>query len=711
MEKNVDVSRDIARARLKKEALSRTCELAHAQASSVFSFTLQWKDVEEHLEKTMRYVEERNVELDKKTKMLDEREWVVDLREREFNFVCNRIEECNMKLEAKVRELRSVEKSIELCGLELKAKQEELVAVRVKIGECGSEVEKRRDELDELQRTLLSLSRELDGKKDELSLVEDSVEKLMWEKETLQNEISKCDEQVDAKQKELVRVRMKIDECGSDFEKRRNELDELDELESSVLSCTRELNSKKDELRLVEDSVEKIMSEKETLHNVIRECDEELELKMIQLSETERLTEVRKKEFALKADSYKRLVRQLKEKIGAKDYVVGKTDESIEVCKRKLEAKRKKLKLTGINALSEDTNEQGQELSTQTTQPNSVQEIQEQSTDGPEVTEELTASLAKCFERFGSEKGHLEELPDQDLSKELELVFIKTVTDQYLKELREKEEHFDSIKKSLTEHMQDLEVFEERVKELETKERESQKTIEEQHQKLQMQETQLSSIHHWQIRNEQAASSEANECVNLLHSLLETCIVDGEKMLWLLMNENLKRNGSSSLEIFNAIKKAPDPAKLVLDTLHGFFPAYLQHKDNEIDVIKRNCIQLLEHLWSFSPQITPQVQYDALKLAGEWKMNMIVAENHSLEVLGFLLLVAAFGLATELDRNELPKLLAIADPHKQKPELICALGIETESPGKLFLIKTSIIGIAIVGFSKAYICYYKITHL
>ncbi|KAK4850353.1 hypothetical protein QYF36_005983 [Acer negundo] len=672
MENNIDVSRELELAGLKKQSLERACEVAQSQSNSIMLFTLQWKDLEEHLNKTMKSVEEKGIEVDSKLKLLEERERVVELKESELVSVQTRIEECNGELERKIKELGSVRRSIEECSVKIGGKETELGSILLRIEECSSEFRKREGELDVLRTSVSDWTEKLILKNEELCSIECLIEKL------------ECNGELESKIKELGSVRRSIEECNGDIEGKKTELDSI---RRKIEECSCEFRKRESELDVLRTSVS--------------DWTEKLELKQNQLSETERLIEVRKEKFDLEEQSIKTLIQDFNEELVAKEHDYNEIKMSIQACNKELETKREKLKLTEkrlaelhsqvgkleslknnarrridstekklstmkgelrrfgndielrereFNALCKYTDECNEELILKQQQLNSVHDSIEKCTKELKEKEELSMSiektLVKCSEeleqkkkQLGSVQNSLGKLSDEHLSEELELDLVRSMTSQVYKELKEKEQHFNSLENSVKERVQDLEVkeaqFEERVKE------------------------------RVQVKIEQPESLGASEGV------------ENGRILQMLMNEHLKKADFFLSEISSALERAHDPAKLVLDAMHGFYPKRLLEKETSPDliVIRRTCMLLLQRLLIVSPLIIPQVRDAAMKLAGEWREKMRVVADNPLEVLGFLNLVAAFGLASDFDGNELGKLLDIADPLKQEPELYLALGI------------------------------------
>lgn len=151
-----------------------------------------------------------------------------------------------------------------------------------------------------------------------------------------------------------------------------------------------------------------------------------------------------------------------------------------------------------------------------------------------------------------------------------------------------------------------------------------------------------------------------------------------------LFNKLLKVYESACLEVSNALKASVDPAKLVLDSMQGFYPSNSSQEGIKYDanIIRRSCILLLDELKKFSPVISSHVKEESLKLASEWKGDLSVSNKDSLEVLGFLKLVATYDLGSSFDASELQMLLDIISQHCQTSELQQALGIFKTEPCK-----------------------------
>ncbi|KAI3969429.1 hypothetical protein MKX01_019990 [Papaver californicum] len=134
-------------------------------------------------------------------------------------------------------------------------------------------------------------------------------------------------------------------------------------------------------------------------------------------------------------------------------------------------------------------------------------------------------------------------------------------------------------------------------------------------------------------------------------------------------------------EVGVALKLAPDPARLVLDSMVGFFiPNSKGDKDEELAATRRTCIVLLEKLYDISSQIKPHIKEKAMQLAIEWKGKLSKGEDNPLEPLGFLQLLATYHLVSSFDANELIDLAVSIAKRKQAIGLCRSLGFRDRIP-------------------------------
>ncbi|XP_056165376.1 FRIGIDA-like protein 5 isoform X2 [Syzygium oleosum] len=159
-------------------------------------------------------------------------------------------------------------------------------------------------------------------------------------------------------------------------------------------------------------------------------------------------------------------------------------------------------------------------------------------------------------------------------------------------------------------------------------------------------------------------------------------IVDGRD-LQIFLNERWTEGEKLRHEVSAALRQCSDPASLVLDAMEGFYPPHLKRGDVEFDecVVRRSCILLLEQLMKISPTITLQVKTEATKLSFFWITKMRADAENSLEVLGFLQLLATYGLASAFDTDEILHYVEKIAQFRHMPELCQALGLKDKIPG------------------------------
>ncbi|KAH7544475.1 hypothetical protein JRO89_XS15G0172400 [Xanthoceras sorbifolium] len=121
--------------------------------------------------------------------------------------------------------------------------------------------------------------------------------------------------------------------------------------------------------------------------------------------------------------------------------------------------------------------------------------------------------------------------------------------------------------------------------------------------------------------------------------------MDGRRLIKYI-NDNSKDRDSIRVELPVAIRGSPDPGLMILDAMEVFYgPNDKARGDNDPD--RRSCVLLLEVLMGLDVNIENIVKERAKKLALEWKEKVRVDGESILETLGFLHLVAAYGLGSE----------------------------------------------------------------
>ncbi|CAN8255726.1 unnamed protein product [Cochlearia groenlandica] len=151
-----------------------------------------------------------------------------------------------------------------------------------------------------------------------------------------------------------------------------------------------------------------------------------------------------------------------------------------------------------------------------------------------------------------------------------------------------------------------------------------------------------------------------------------------------------------------------DPGKLVLDAIEGSIKEYL-NKDigEEGDRIVNSCIVLLEKLIDMSVEITPKTRQGATQLGITWINKAKTKRTNRSLVLGCLLFVSAYGLASVTTREVLLTLFEGVLWCDHAPKLFRLLGLEDEVYGAVETLKEKEEYIAMIRF----ICEFRLQKL
>lgn len=130
-------------------------------------------------------------------------------------------------------------------------------------------------------------------------------------------------------------------------------------------------------------------------------------------------------------------------------------------------------------------------------------------------------------------------------------------------------------------------------------------------------------------------------------------------------------------ELNHALICAPDPALLVLDAMEGFFPP---KRGFEMGAIRSCCLTLLELVMELKLEIRGEVREKANKVAVEWKKNLCLDGEIPTEELGFLELVAAYGLRDSFKMDEIIDCLVLVSKRWQA-FMLCRV-LDIAAPGE-----------------------------
>ncbi|KAF5740566.1 putative Protein FRIGIDA [Tripterygium wilfordii] len=326
-----------------------------------------------------------------------------------------------------------------------------------------------------------------------------------------------------------------------------------------------------------------------------------------------------------------------------------------------------------------------------------------------ESAREVDKAMMEVEEKLGETGGKEERL--QGISKTIEercgeMKGIESDMKERMGEFEVKEKEFEDrvrefglIQKRFEErsrvHEQKEQQYEKRLKELESKE----KQFEERCQDLELKEKQFEkrckafkakeepigeskSINRKFAESPEPGNRDMNSIDGSMDANLHFYVTMDGKALQIFLNERWKEHDVMRSEVFVALQMSSNPAKLVLDAMQGFYPPHLKKEGKEFEgnVVMQSCILLLEQLMEISPPIRPNLREEAMQLAFDWITKMRVDVEHSSQVLGFLLLLTSYGLASAFDSDELLSYMEIVSQHSQAPELLRVLGLTDKIP-------------------------------
>ncbi|CAK9152191.1 unnamed protein product [Ilex paraguariensis] len=448
--------------------------------------------------------------------------------------------------------------------------------------------------------------------------------------------------------------------------------DELESREKHLHSIQESISESNKDLNLIQNSIESRLREVENkekeFHAFQEEQIEDFELKEKQLglvrkSVEARIEEVKSKEKTL--DATQKLVEGLFDKLALEI-------KQFEPIQKLIDERFKEIGL------------KGEYFENRTTRLNSVQNWIERRAKELDTKEEQLEERGKELElkerNLGSVQKELE-------LKEKEVECAQESNEKRAAELESREKQLNSVKKFTQDCFKEFQskkkqcqleqkLFEERVKDIELRE----KQVEDRVKEFGSKGKQFSNAIDPRVKTEPVENLPGE--IDCLSADIRFVVTMDGKSLQMFLNGRGKDHELMAEEVYKALRLSPDPSKLVLDAMEGFYPPHLKKENVEFEgnVVRSSCILLLEQLMRILPQIQPHVREAALRLAGEWKAKMVVGGKKSLDVLGLLHLLASYGLASAFDEDELLNLVEIVAEHRQTPELCRLLGFTENIP-------------------------------
>ena len=472
----------------------------------------------------------------------------------------------------------------------------------------------------------------------------------------------------------------------------------------------KELESKKkrfEELELREKRLEESSRSSEKKEERFGECLKEFELKEVKLEERVKEVELREeriedcsRDFEVKEKRYGECIRELEAKekkieewskeIELKEKrfeEVELREGKVEECSRGLEAKEKQYGGC-IRELEAKEKRLGECLKELELKEKKIEELSKELELKGERIEECSRGLGSKEEQYAERIRELDVKEKQFEARFKGLELREESMELRYKDIGLKENLYaESIRELVAKEKRSEEIISnennlgERIKELELKE----KLFEKRNKELELREKRFADSLHTRVKTEPLEDFPVNNVVNNSSTAsLRFCVTMDGKSLQIFLNERWKEHDSMRLEVATALRLSSDPAKLVLDAMEGFYPPRLKKGDVEFDesIVQGSCVLLLEQLLKLSPDIKPQVKQEAMRLAIDWRTKMRVDADHSLEVLGFLQLLASYGLASTFDADELVRYLVKVAKHDQMPGLCRVLRLHEKLPSK-----------------------------
>ncbi|OIW18853.1 hypothetical protein TanjilG_25296 [Lupinus angustifolius] len=171
------------------------------------------------------------------------------------------------------------------------------------------------------------------------------------------------------------------------------------------------------------------------------------------------------------------------------------------------------------------------------------------------------------------------------------------------------------------------------------------------------------------------------------------------------ISDNRKNLAAVKEEVPLALRAAPNAARLVLDSLEGFYCTEVANQDVKKDAnllgLRRTCIMLMECLSvlltnsnSDSDMISKDIKDKAKAVAEEWKprldmLDIDASNGNSLEAHAFLQLLASFGIASDFNEEELSRLIPMVSRRRQTADLCRSLRLSEKMPGVIEILVSS----------------------
>ncbi|MED6144296.1 hypothetical protein PIB30_014378 [Stylosanthes scabra] len=650
---------------------------------------LKEKQCIREVEMTLKVISEHNKVHKKRQREIEENADAIFIKEAQFSLMENVIENCEKELtteqvasnQIKKRAYGAIKRCIEICNKEFEAKREQLKSIQNLISECerhlrlkeeqyttevkkAQEVISKRDKVHKkMQKEIEEYDDEIFEKEAQISLIEDVISNRDKVHKKMQKEIEEYDDQIFEKEAQISLIEDLIKECKNELmteqtefhlamdnmiEDRERKEEELKALLDKISEHNKELLTKEEELgamrKLISVQAKVLHLEREKLHEIMPlETNQDALVKEI---------ESMKKQ-------YERIIKE----VDCKGKIFVAQMEELELKEKYIDGREKELVLK-----EKRYEEQVEKLNSKEKQiEGRVKELESREREFEGQVEELE-----------SNKKHIDGKLKELLLKEMQF-------EGQVMELNSKEKQYEGLKEELKSKETKLEV---QAKDLETKWKQFEEQLNEL--KLKQKEVEDKARDLESKKNQFEGFREEFDLKKSQYEALKKPLPT-EKKEKSIKEEKLQDNQSSptidgrTLELFVDestnpgddilvhLQSSSDPAKLTLDIIKD---PIVSHYENgaEVVTIDDSHVFVLEQLMRISPHIKPHVREEAMQLALDLKANLKASAENSSVVLGFLMFLSIYGLASSFDEDEVLRLLEIAAPHKQSVELFRILG-------------------------------------
>ncbi|XP_040862721.1 uncharacterized protein [Glycine max] len=522
--------------------------------------------------------------------------------------------------------------------------------------------------IEEKEKKLVSIKRqfgrEIDAKEREYDVVTRKVEERNRELESVQRRITDCEWKLDT-------VRRMITESDEVYQQKQRGIQdsdrELAEKEAHRSLIADMIREREQELRAKDAEFQQVLDEGMALKNKVAQLNDDLKTKKEELDVVTRsLINEQATETTIKSmrARIKQLLRQPYESESKQKQFEGQAKEleskqkhyerqvkELQSKQKQYEGRVKELKLNE-KLYERKVRELGSREKQYETRMKELESNEKQcETRMKEVESNAKQYEKRVKELVSHERQYVKsviELNSKEKQIEGQMVDLESKKNQYeglVKELESKEarckvllKELESIEKKIQEQMKDLEFKKNQCES-------SRKSFEEE--KLSKQKS-----------NDQQHFTNANSAS--LFNQQNFTGADNSKNLPLFINL-LEKYELMCSQVSDALQTFANPTKLVLDTIKGFYTSHSRQGLIEYDasISRRICNLLMDELKKSSPVIGIRVKQEAIKLATDWKANLVAGDKDCLEVLDFFKFVATYEIGSSFDAIELQRLLDI----------------------------------------------------